>query len=229
MCKKKMWKAIVVFGISVFTGILVEGQSPGRSFQVAFPLGGNLAQVQGDPYTGMRKWGLSTGVEGIATLAGGKQLSLGMLFQQLGAAPSITERKQYEQNYIDMRLSYIEVPLTLLFPLNQSKAGGRMDAELGFSFARQLSSRVVRTTTVSGGSTPGVPYLDIVDRQGTFENFVWTGVAGFSYYLHEQVALRLRYHHGISAFFKPPANDQEEGLNPLRHRYLSMSLRYIIL
>lgn len=229
MQKKRIITYMLLAGIFILAGTLIHAQPNARSFQLAFPLGANLAQVQGDPYQGYRKWGLMAGVEGIASLSKGKQLSLGMVFQQLGAVPSITERKQTEQNYIDMRISYIEVPLSLQIPLSQLVSKYRVDAEAGLSFARQLSSRVVRTTTVSGGNSPGIPYLDIVDRQPAFENFVWSGILGIGYYLHSQVALRFRYHHGVNAFYQPTPEDQEEGLKALRHRYLSLSVRYIIL
>lgn len=227
MLKKRIVSRLFVLGLALAVCTLGEGQPTARSFQIAFPLGTNLSQVQGDPYSGLRKWGLSTGVEGVALLPKGKKLSLGMLFQQLGAAPGITERKQFEQNYIDMRLSYIEVPVMLLLPINQQAGKSRVDMEMGFSFARQLSSRVVRTTTVSGGSADLIPYMDIVDRQTEFQSFVWNGIGGINYYLHPQLALRLRYHHGLSAFFKPA--DTDEGLENLRHQYLGLSLRYIIL
>lgn len=227
MHKKRIIKAIVALGISVAGWVIASAQPMERSFQVALPLGANLAQVAGDPYSGLRKWGLTAGVEGIAPLPGNKQLSVGMFFQQLGAVPSITERKQSEQNYIEMRLSYIEVPLLLFLPLQQGSTAHRIDAELGFSFARQLSSRVVRSTTVSSGGAGRIPYMNIVDQQSAFQNFVWNGIGGLSYYLYPQVALRLRYHHSMSTFFKPDSTD--EGLKALRHRYLSMAVRYIIL
>lgn len=227
MLNKRIVKRLFVLGMILAVCTPGVGQQNTRSFQIAFPLGTNLSQVQGDPYSGFRKWGLSAGVEGVALLSGNIKLSLGMLFQQLGAAPGITERKQYEQNYIDMRLSYIEVPVMLLLPIHQQADKSPLDIELGFSFARQLSSRVVRTTTVSGSNAELIPYMNIVDRQTEFQNFVWNGMGGVNYYLHPQVALRLRYHHGLSAFFRPAAAD--EGLENLRHQYLGLSIRYIVL
>jgi hypothetical protein len=215
-----------LFGFAILVGDL-SAQKTSGAFQVALPLGATLAQVEGDPYSGLRKWGLSTGIEGVAQLSDTKQLSLGILFQQLGAAPGITERKQDEQNYIDMRLSYIDIPITFHWQFQGQDNYYKMDAQLGFSFARQLSSRIVRTQTLSGGGQEVLPYQEIVDRQEAFEDFVWSGIVGASYYFHPQVALRVRYHHGLSAFFQPV--EQDVGLETLSHRFLSMGLRYIIL
>lgn len=205
---------------------VLKGQQRRPGFQVALPLGANLAQVAGDPYQGFRKWGWSAGVEGVAHLPGERQLSLGMFFQQLGAVPSIIERKQSEQNFIEVQLTYVEVPLIVHFSLGKKQVGSGLNLEIGASFARQLSSRVVRSTTLAGGQQSNLSYLEIVDWQQEFERFTWAGITGLSYYLHPQVALRLRYTHGIQAFFRPgPAATQ---LTDLRHRYLSTSVRYII-
>lgn len=207
-------------------GSQLSGQNASGAFQIAVPVGANLAQVAGDPYSGMRKWGLSVGVEGIAQLTDDKQMSLGFLFQQVGSAPGITERKKDEQNYIDMHVSYIELPLMFHWQFREQKHYYKMDGQIGFSLARQLSSRIVRTQTLSG-SPDEFPFLGIVDRQEAFENFTWNGVIGLSYYFHPRVALRVRYHHGLTHFFQP--TEEDAGLEDLSHRYFSMSVRYIIL
>lgn len=206
--------------------IAQSGSVPG-SFKIALPVGVNLAQIKGDPYQGYLKWGMSAGVEGLAQLDDKHQLSAGVLFQQVGGFPSATEIKRDEENYLDTRLTYIEIPVLFHFLWNKKKDYHRFDWQIGGSVARLLSSRITGTrTVVAGGGDEPPPIFELVDRQADFRNFSFQGIVGVRYYVHPKINLTLRHTYGFSPFFQPKESDQD--LNKLNNFYWSFLVAYVI-
>lgn len=196
-------------------------------FKVALPLGANLAQIKGDPYRGYLKWGLTAGVEGIAQLDKKHQLSAGVLFQQLGGFPSETEIKRDGENYLDMRLTYIEVPFLAHFLWKEKDDNYRFDWHIGGSVARLLSSRLTgtRTVTVGGGEEPH-PVFELIDRQSEFRNFALQGIFGIRYYAHPKINFTIRHSYSFTPFFQASETDLE--LNNLNNFYWSFLVAYVI-
>lgn len=218
--------------IFLFLGLLcssVQAQFNANStrFKIALPLGVNAAQIKGDPYQGYLKWGLSTGLEGLVQLDEKHQLSASVLFQQVGGFPSDTEIKRDGENYLDLRLTYIEIPILAHFLWNKKKDYHRFDWQIGGSIARLLSSRLSGTRTVTaGGGDEAPPIFELVDRQAEFENFSFQGIAGFRYYVHPQISITLRHTYAFSPFFQPNSNDLE--LEKLNNFYWSVLVAYVL-
>ncbi|MEM6378613.1 MAG: outer membrane beta-barrel protein [Bacteroidota bacterium] len=216
------WIACLFF--CLFYSVIIA--QPSR-FKVALPVGTNVAQIKGDPYRGYLKWGLTAGVEGLAQLDEKHQLSAGVLFQQIGGFPSETEIKRDGENYLDMRLTYIEVPFLAHFLWKEKDDNYRFDWHIGGSVARLLSSRLTgtRTVTVGGGEEPH-PIFELIDRQGEFRNFSLQGITGLRYYVHPQVSLTVRHTYAFTPFFQPGETDLE--LNKLNNFYWSFLVAYVL-
>lgn len=223
---QKTWILSLVFCLICSFANAQTGSTPG-SFKIALPVGANLAQITGDPYQGYLKWGLSAGVEGLAQLDDKHQLSVGVLFQQVGSYPSETEIKRDGENYLDTRLTYIEIPLLIHFLWNKKKDYHRFDWQLGGSVARLLSSRITGTRTViPGGGDEPLPIFELVDRQADFRNFSFQGIAGVRYYVHPKINLTLRHTYAFSPFFQP--KDSDTDLNKLNNFYWSFLVAYVL-
>ncbi|GAB5551145.1 MAG: hypothetical protein Sapg2KO_07360 [Saprospiraceae bacterium] len=222
----KKWMLSLFCCLLSFLAQAQFGSGP-SSFKIALPVGVNSSQIKGDPYQGYLKWGLSAGVEGLAQLDEKHQLSVGVLFQQVGGFPSNTEIKRDGENYLDMRLTYIEIPVMLHFLWGKKKDYHRFDWHFGGSVARLLSSRFTGTRTVPvGGGEPPLPIFDLIDRQADFRDFSFQGIIGIRYYLHPQVNLTLRHTYAFSSFFQPSEVDIE--LNQLNNFYWSFLVAYVL-
>lgn len=220
------WIVLLFMGF-LYSGLGAQSNTSSSRFKVALPLGVNVAQIKGDPYQGYLKWGLSTGVEGLAQLDEKHQLSASVLFQQVGGFPSDTEVKRDGGNYLDMRLTYIEIPVLAHFLWNKKKDYHRFDWQIGGSVARLLSSRISGTRTVTaGGGDESPPIFELIDRQGEFESFSFQGIAGLRYYAHPQVSITLRHTYAFSPFFQPNGNDPE--LEKLNNFYWSLLVAYVL-
>ena len=220
----------LVVGVAVLMTQPLRSQSlvgNGERFHLGLVLGTNLAQIDGDPYKGYRKWGLHTGIEGFASLKKNRSLSVGVLFNQLGAYPSPTEQKRDGENYLDFRLTYLEIPLVLHFLSGKKENYYTNDLQIGLSMSRLLSTRITSTRIVdSGGPSNPQPFFDIVDRQEVFRDFTPNVLLAYSRYLHPNWGLSLRHTYALRSFFKP--DDQDDNLEPLRSFFFSLSLTYAL-
>ncbi len=197
------------------------------AFEVGLVLGVNAAQVNGDPYQGYRKWGLQSGVEGRAYLGRNKMISGGALFTQIGSLASSIERKRDNNNYLDFRLSYIEIPVLFHF-LSRPKADYySLDLQAGFSLGRLLSSRIVGTQTVPSSGPSDLPLIfEVVDLQERFKDYSFNFLLGITKQVHQNWGLTVRHNLALNAFFEP--SDLEEGLEELQSFYFSCTINYYL-
>lgn len=220
-----MLKTWMVILLPILFANLLSAQA--TRFKVGLPIGFNVAQISGDPYRGYLKWGMTAGLEGLVQLDEKHQLSAGVLFQQVGGFPSDTEIKRDGGNYLDMRLSYVEVPFLVHFLWGEKKDTYRFDWQVGGSVARLLSSRLTGTRTVStGGGEESLAVFELIDRQGEFRNFSLQGIVGLRYYVHPKVNLTLRHTYAFSPFFQP--TDSDANLNKLNNFYWSFLVAYVL-
>ncbi|MEO0338244.1 MAG: porin family protein [Bacteroidota bacterium] len=196
-------------------------------FEVGLVFGVNAAQISGDPYQGYRKWGLQSGVEGRAYLGKNKMISGGALFSQLGSFPSSTERKRDNNNYLDFRLSYIELPVAFHFLSRPKSDYYSLDFHLGVSIGRLLSSRIVGTQTLPSSGPNDLPAIfEVVDLQERFNDYSFNLIVGISKQVHPNWGFTLRHNLALNAFFEP--SELEEGLDALQSFYFSLTVNYYL-
>jgi len=219
----------LLVGFLFFGNLVLNGQSNSytdQRFRAGLRLGTTASQISGDAYKGYRKAGLLAGVEGFAQLKDRTYLSLGFLFTEIGSIPSDSEKKRDQSNFLEIQLTYLELPLLVHF---QGKAKERyrpFDFHVGFSLARLLSSRITSQVTISGPGIPPLIDLSIVNRQNEFKQFNANFQLGLSYYFIPQFGLSLRHVYGFQDFYQAPADVDTQ--KNLRNFYWSVSGTYII-
>lgn len=201
------------------------GEGPAR-FGLGLALGSSVSQISGDDYRGYRKAGLLAGVEGVAVLSERSYLSVGFLFNQVGSTPSEPEQRRDQFNYMDIQLSYLEIPVLWHILRGPKKKTYRWDLFTGLSVGRLLDSRITTWVTVPG-SGQELPFdRGIVERQSEYKKFSLSWQAGLGYRFSPHFDLSLRHSLALTPFYEPLREVPNGG--PLHVLYLGLMGRYFI-
>lgn len=120
-----------------------KGYQRHSRFKAGMILGVNMAQIDGDRYSGYRRPGIQGGLMGIIVLNRNNILSTELLFSQRGSRPSLREARKNSDYQLRVRLNYVEVPVVYRHLFNEKKDGSfTHDYHIGLSFGRLVSYQI---------------------------------------------------------------------------------------
>lgn len=201
----------------------LSGQSTKGRFGVGVVLGLNAAQIDGDSYAGYRKLGFQTGLRSTARITDRFFLSTEILLSQRGARPSRKEKLEDFDNYIDVRLTYIEVPF--LLNLNVGRKETNYYHYLifgGLSIGRLIHTRINET----GDSVRFYPYLRMNGIKDQFTLFDTSLLLGLQRNLSAQLGLFLKHTLTLKRLYTPVNN--EDVFNELEPFHFTFGLSYLL-
>ena len=209
----------------------VRTQKPDyRVFEAGIILGGNLAQLDGDFFTGYDNSGYYGGLRGIANIAPQISLLVEMLYSQKGSkiphGVRLTSQRSVNDRIID--LNYAEVPIVLKMKLNRQSFTPYV--EVGVSYARLINSEVQEK---SPDLIDGTVYNNLVDAFRSTDLGIVTGF-GFTANRKLDVGMRLSfsftrlYNAENPVEFNPLSGIPRE-VEFLRNYHLSLFAGYIFL
>ncbi|PHN04114.1 outer membrane beta-barrel protein [Flavilitoribacter nigricans] len=125
--------------------LMAQGKGYKRQsrFKAGLQIGLNMAQIDGDRYSGYRRAGIQGGLMGVVVLNRNNLLTTELLFSQRGSQPSNRERRENIEYQLRIRLNYVEVPVVYRHLFNEGEDGSfSHDYHFGLSFGRLVSSRI---------------------------------------------------------------------------------------
>ncbi|PHN02126.1 porin family protein [Flavilitoribacter nigricans] len=198
-----------------------SAQSDGR-FAAGLVAGINAAQIDGDTYAGYRKLGFQAGLQGMVLLGERFALSTEILLSQRGAQPSRKEKLEDFDNYINIRLTYIEIPI--LLNLNVGRAAGaalpyRIFA--GVSIGRLIGSRIREI----GESVRFYPYLNMNAIKDDFAVFDTSLILGLQRQLSRHTGLFLKHTLTLQELYTPMG--ENDIFNELEPFHFTVGMSYV--
>ena len=159
------------------------------TFQAGLLLGGNLAQLDGDFFTGYDNSGIYAGIRGVANISRQISLTIDMLYSQKGSkiphGVRLTSQRSVNDRIID--LDYAEVPIALKMNLTNENFAPYL--EFGFSYGRLIDSEIREK---SPDLIEGTIYSELVDDFSSTDLGVLAGF-GISSKRKFDVGLRLTF------------------------------------
>ncbi|WP_026231717.1 outer membrane beta-barrel protein [Neolewinella persica] len=194
--------------------------------------GVNLAQIEGDSYSGYNKIGARAGI-GVNILWSPKiYTSLGFGFSQLGSQASRSEQSEDAGAAIDLRLNTVELPLLFHFRLGDTKATTRKtNYGLYRSGEIQIGVAVNRTT---GRRVKELGIIELLTEKENYtaelenyENLDLQLLFGASLQFSLKSGLFLQYGRSLSGIYR------YEGIDPdavptLQPYFLSVGYRHTV-
>ena len=114
-----------------------------QRFKAGLIAGANLAQINGDLYTGYDKLGLQFGVKGIMVLTPQREASIELLYSQRGSERDNKGHQVLDRN-VNIHLTYAETPIlmTLLYKENEEGNFFHNHFHFGLSYSRLLNTKI---------------------------------------------------------------------------------------
>lgn len=213
---------LLLCSISVFSCMGLQAQDK-AVFQAGLTLGVNISQLDGDEYAGYRKIGAQAGIQGIVNITDHFFISTEILFSQRGARPSNKEKLEDFENFIDIRLNYIEVP----FLINVSTGKARKDFRPlrifgGVSVGRLITTNIDQT----GESLNFYPFLNMASIKDDFESFDFSLVIGFQRNFSKNLGVFVKHTLALNNLYTPVG--KENPYNQLEPFHLSVGASYLL-
>lgn len=164
------WKVFLLL-LLLFSGSLTSVS--GQTFKAALIGGFNLAQLDGDDLSGFNQLGVNAGAKVAAVLSDRWQLSLEMLFSQLGSHRSRDD--VYFGIYDNIRLNFVETPVMISFK------DWKFHVSTGFSYARLINYSAIS------------PIGEDLSNTETYQENQFFWIVGATYYFHERWGVNLRW------------------------------------
>lgn len=194
-----------------------------QRFRVGATVGVNVAQIDGDSYAGYRKLGLQVGFQATATIRERFFISTEMLLSQRGARPSRQEILEDFDNYIDIRITYIEIPFLLnIFP------GQKKGDYYSFHFFGGVSlGRLIQTDIREvGESVNFYPYLQLNTVKDDFQTFDYSLILGGQMNFSKNVGIFLKHTLTLKGLYSPEGD--ENPFNPLEPFFFTLGAAYLL-
>lgn len=205
----------------VATQIYAQQRKP--TFQAGFNIGLNIAQIDGDAYAGYRRLGFQGGIQGIVNIRNNFYLSTAFLYSQRGAKPSNKEKLEDFDNFITLRLNYVEVPFLLNVGIGKKAQGYRTyQAFGGVSIGRLLNTTIKKT----GDALNFYPYLQIEDIRPEFENFDFSLLLGLQRNFNKNMGIYLKHTLALKDLYSPPIGDDNNPFNQLEPFHFTFGATY---
>lgn len=192
-------------------------------FQAGLTFGVNVSQVDGDEYAGYRKIGAQGGIQGIVNITDHFFVSTEILFSQRGARPSNKEKLEDFENFIDIRLNYIEVPFLINVSTGKAKENFRpLRIFAGVSVGRLISTNISQT----GESPNFYPFLNMASIKDDFESFDFSLVLGFQRNFSKNLGVFFKHTLALKNLYTPTG--KENPFNELEPFHLSLGASYLL-
>lgn len=208
-----------LFVIIAFT--VLSSTAGAQQFMGAVMGGMNLSQVDGDEVYGFKRIGGHIGLAAILPIKSKWDITLETVFNQKGAY----EGEQYQDSLFgvqlngkyDLRLNYVEVPLTAHFTDKQKYTVGA-----GFSYGRLVSSK----ETEHNGAIP--PYSDSV----AFNKNDYCVLVDFQIRVWKQLKFNVRYSYSMvpirTRTYIDPYGIKDPNVRKQYNNMLTFRLVYVI-
>ena len=220
---KQLWISIALV-ILFLTSLSAQRKRRYSPFRAGVSVGLNAGQIDGDAYRGYRKFGLQVGIQGLVVLTERFYVSTEILLSQRGARPSNKERSESFENYIDIRLGYIEVPILLNWKMGKEEEATHYSWEIfgGASIGRLTQTKV----KTFGTSDVFYPYIDL----GTVsEDFNPTDVSllfGLQRNLNNNFGLFFKHSISLRNLYTP--TERESPFSELQPYHVTLGVSYVI-
>ena len=192
-------------------------------FQAGLTIGANFSQVDGDEYTGYRKIGLQDGIQGVVNITNNFFVSTEMLFSQRGARPSNREKLEDFENFIDIRLNYVEVPFLINVRTGNARADFRpLRIFGGVSIGRLLNSNIDQT----GESETFYPFLNMANIKDDFETFDFGLIFGLQRNFSKNFGVFFKHTLALNNLYTPLG--EQNPYNQLESFHFSLGVSYLL-
>ncbi|MEL7118293.1 MAG: porin family protein [Bacteroidota bacterium] len=216
----RLFLLIICISFLELTQLFGQNFSP---FQAGITLGMNVSQVDGDEYSGYRKIGLQAGIQGIANISDNLFISTEFLFSQRGASPSNKEKLESFENFIDIRLNYIEVPFLINVRVGKKRDDFRtLRIFGGVSIGRLIGSNIDQT----GESLTFYPFLNMEEIVEDFESFDFSLVLGFQRNFSKNLGLFFKHTLTLNDLYVPVG--EQNPYNNLEPFHFTLGASYLI-
>lgn len=192
-----------------------------QRFKAGLIIGANLAQINGDLFSGYDKFGLQFGARGVMVLSPKLQASIELLYSQKG---SKRPRKSVLQQAVDIQLNYAETPILLNFLSKEKVEAGyfRNHFHIGISYSRLLKTKV----------EAAVPHLqseevDYNILEPSFKGNDLAVVAGLTHYLSKHFGLTIRHSVSLTKMFENMGEDTTGRIKKWHSYYFTGQLLYM--
>lgn len=199
---------------------LLPAQPAGR-FAAGAVLGLNAAQIDGDTYAGYRKLGIQAGIQGLILLTRRLTLSTEILFSQRGARPSRKEKLEDFDNFIDIHLTYVEVPVLLNLSVGKA-VEGLVPYRIfgGVSIGRLINTKIRET----GDSVRFYPFLNMREIKDDFSLFDTSLVLGLQRQFDRHLGLFFKHTLTLKRLYTP--TDPDDLFNELEPFHFTFGASY---
>lgn len=181
-----------------------------QRFKAGLVAGVNLAQINGDLYTGYDKLGLHFGARGVMVLRPNLEASIELLYSQKGSQRSDERRRNIITRAVDIDLTYAETPIlfNILADENEEEGFFRKHWQVGLSYGRLLKTQVE-----AGPILDVSKEVDYIALTPFFNGNDVSFIGGLTYYFSENFGLTLRHTVSLKAMYKNQGEDVTNQLN----------------
>lgn len=216
-------KLLLLIGMLTVVPLTLINSQDKPVFQAGLTLGINVSQVDGDEYAGYRQLGVQGGIQGIVNITNHFFVSTEILFSQRGARPSNKEKLEDFENFIDIRLNYIEVP----FLINVHTGRDREDFRPLRIFGGVSVGRLINTTIKQTGESPTFyPFLNMASIKEDFERFDFSLVLGFQRNFSKNLGFFFKHTLALNNLYTPVG--EQNPYNELEPFHFSLGASYLL-
>ncbi len=207
-------KILIAALFFVFSSMDAEGQD--RRFGAGALLGVNASQIQGDRFAGYDKLGLLGGLTAQVFLTEKIDISIEILYSQLGSRPEFNLNSSNDP--FKIKLDYISVPVYVKYKDWIDEEGDYYKVHFfgGLSYGRLFGSEVE-------SSDPG-----FVASQDFFKQNYIGILFGAIFYVNRNWGIGARWERSISRLYENDLNnpDQPQLMYPLWDKHLAFYVTY---
>ncbi len=186
----------------IFTvAVLNSSPADAQRFKGGVIAGFNLSQIDGDDLAGFNKIGVNSGIYSSMILSDRWQLSLELLFSQLGSNQNTNDG--FNAAFDKINLNVVEVPVLLNF------LEWKFHVQGGISYNRLISKKIIQ---ISG---------DDVSETTPIEENMFALALGVTYFSSEKIGFNFRWSKSLNNINGIP------GGNRWLNRYISIRLYYL--
>ena len=202
----KLFKILLISGLLIF---FIPNLTNAQTFEAGAAVGFNMSQIDGDALFGFRRIGVATGPILNINTARRWQVSMGILYSQLGSA-----RGKFDGpgDFDKIRVNYVEVPLIMRFKDWVGEYKNEEYMRLGFE-AGVTYGRLINFNAIDLGGA------DITDFQN-FNTSAFNINFGATYFINPKW--------GVHAKWSKQLNDLDNNAGVMVNRYINVMLYYFL-